>query len=336
MNKLEKILTPLVEAFPTSRIHLLRHNFGNDKQVYIKRDDELGFGISGSKLRKYQSLLPVLKNQGIKSAILLGGPYSNNILSLAQVLIENNIKPFLFLRGEAPLEKKGNFLLTSLFVPLEHQYWIPRNQWIDVEAIATKAAVNFPKPWIIIPEGACMEPSLAGAATLAIDILKNQQQKKIQFNHLFIEAGTGLSAIGLILGLGYIPSIKLNVHVLLLADDETLFRQKLKHYHAAFSKIIRDQIPYLEDNIQLNFYTPTVAKSFGSVNKGVLETIVKVARREGFLTDPIYSAKLYSESVRIIETQNLSGNSLIIHSGGALTLMGYADVLKEIADQLQA
>lgn len=329
MTQLEKILAPFVASFPTSRVHLLRQQFGPGKQVYIKRDDELGFGVSGSKLRKYQSLLPALKKQAIKSAILLGGAHSNNILSLSQQLIENNIKPYLFLRGQAPLFREGNFLLTSLFIPDEAMYWVDRPLWDGAEAMAIKESANFPQPCFVIPEGACMPQSLAGAATLALDVFKNQQQHNIYFDHLFIEAGTGLAAIGFILGLWLMQEGDRQVHILLLADDKEVFIKKLTHYHAAFSQLLNQEIPYFPPTVQLNFYTPTVAKSFGSVNRGVLNSIVEIARTEGFLTDPVYSAKLYTESIKIIESKDLKANNLIVHSGGALTLMGFTMPLRE-------
>ena len=43
----------------------LNHFPNNGVNCYVKRDDELGCGISGSKLRKYASLLPFLMNKGI-------------------------------------------------------------------------------------------------------------------------------------------------------------------------------------------------------------------------------------------------------------------------------
>jgi 1-aminocyclopropane-1-carboxylate deaminase/D-cysteine desulfhydrase-like pyridoxal-dependent ACC family enzyme len=43
----------------------------------------------------------------------------------------------------------------------------------------------------------------------------------------------------------------------------------------------------------------------------------------GILTDPVYTAKLFLEAERICLVQEISGNTLIVHSGGGTGLFGY-------------
>ena len=312
----------------SSRIHRLHFKTVPDQQIFVKREDELGFGISGAKLRKYQSLIPYLKQQNARSALVVGGAYSNNVLSLCQVLIENTIQPFLFLKGKGPPCLQGNFLLTRLFVPADHICWIEPRQWEQVLPLIEDKQFQFPQPTVIIPEGACMEAALPGVATLALDILRNQSQLGEDFDHIFIEAGTGLAAIGLILGLGYVLKRTIHIHVVLLADTQEIFLEKLHAFHTCFRTLVQEEVPCFSRTVTCHFYTPSTAKSFGAVNGQVLHTIKKIAREEGFLTDPIYSAKLFFEAFRIIEDKGLKGNILITHSGGALTLMGFTHLLK--------
>jgi 1-aminocyclopropane-1-carboxylate deaminase/D-cysteine desulfhydrase-like pyridoxal-dependent ACC family enzyme len=65
MNKLTQALEriPMAALPRQSRIHSLR-SFSRGR-CYIKRDDELGFGISGTKVRKYLSLLPAILRESI-------------------------------------------------------------------------------------------------------------------------------------------------------------------------------------------------------------------------------------------------------------------------------
>ena len=79
-------------------------------------------------------------------------------------------------------------------------------------------------------------------------------------------------------------------------------------------------------NIELSnvdIFEPTTAKGFGSVNKTIKLEIKRLAREEGLLVEPIYSAKLFYEARHKIIQENLQGNILIIHSGGLLTLTGF-------------
>ena len=45
------------------------------------------------------------------------------------------------------------------------------------------------------------------------------------------------------------------------------------------------------------------------------------------MADPIYSVKLLFESKRVIHEAGITGNVLIIHSGGGLSLAGFQSML---------
>jgi 1-aminocyclopropane-1-carboxylate deaminase len=170
---------------------------------------------------------------------------------------------------------------------------------------------------------------LPGALTLAIDILQNEQENQQTFQHIFIDAGTGLSAIATILAFAWLKKETL-LHILLLADDEQQFLARLKQFHQYFDSFVEDQLnwPGIVSGIRL--HRPTLAPAFGSVNATVMKHIQFLAREEGFLTDPIYSAKLFWEAKDIIHSQALAGNILVVHSGGALTLMGFQKELEKL------
>jgi 1-aminocyclopropane-1-carboxylate deaminase/D-cysteine desulfhydrase-like pyridoxal-dependent ACC family enzyme len=115
-----------------SRIHRL-HWFGRSN-IWIKRDDELSFGVSGTKLRKHASIIPALKLKGIEEVVVIGGANSNNVLSAAQTLTENGIKITPFLLGP-PSHKQGNLKLLSLFIDDDEIHWVSRDQWADIETL---------------------------------------------------------------------------------------------------------------------------------------------------------------------------------------------------------
>jgi 1-aminocyclopropane-1-carboxylate deaminase len=141
-----------------------------------------------------------------------------------------------------------------------------------------------------------------------------------------------LSAIATILAFAWLKKETL-LHVLLLADDEQQFLSKLKHFHLTFEVFIEHRLSWSDVVHRFKIHTPTQARAFGSVNATILRHIKFLAREEGFFTDPIYSAKLFLEARNTIHEQALEGNILMIHSGGALTLMGFQ---KQLSDAIQA
>lgn len=312
LSKLELLKKALVETpqndYPChSRVHPLK-TF--PKNVYVKREDELGFGVTGSKIRKYRTLIPFLKSKSISEVCLIGGAQSNHILGFSQLLIENDIKPFLFLRGDPPEELRGNHFLLRLCVPETQIHWVSRKEWPNVHEIASQSGK------CVIPEGGMVPEALPGLLTLVLDILANEEDNQ-PFADILIDSGTGFTAIALILGLAWLEK-STTVHVLQLADSFEIFEQKLKDTQILFEKWIGRPLGPLK-NYKLHY--PTHGKSFGSITTEVLKEIVCNARKEGFLTDPIYSGKLFLEGRKLIPT--FDGTTLIIHSGGGMSLFGF-------------
>lgn len=293
----------------SSRIHKLNHFPNNDVVCYVKRDDELGCGISGSKLRKYSSLMPALINRGIRHLIIIAGSQSNNLLAALQLAREFQLEITAFLIKPRSLEIKGNFKLSRLFLDEKEIVWVDRDDWPNVDTLTNNYLGTLKEPAFVLNEGASVPESMNGAMSIAWDIVHNEQLTGVVFQHIFVDAGTGFSAAALIKGLQELNHQAL-VHVLLLADDERTFKAKLKDWI--------EQVPESVDC----FY-PNTGKSFGAVNQRIKNEIKRLAREEGILADPVYSAKLFHSARHYIVDKELKGTVLIIHSGGTLTMAGF-------------
>lgn len=292
-----------------SRIHPLRHFPDDGVRCYVKRDDELGCGINGTKLRKYNALVPYWQKLGIKHLIIIAGVQSNNLLAALQVARELGFSVSVFLLKPWEEKRQGNFKLSSLFLTLDEINWVERKDWPQVNHLAYEYQKSLPIPAFVLEEGGSVKPALTGAISLAQDIIKNEQQMNIKFDSIFIDAGTGFSATGLLHGLKLYHH-QARVYVLLLADTEELFLKKMQHW-----------LGYIPDNGSC--IHPTTAKAFGAVNQTIKNEIKRMAFEEGILVDPIYSGKLFYEARKWIINNSLKGNALIIHSGGTLTLPNF-------------
>ena len=93
----------------SSRVHPL-HTCEKNQTWFIKRDDELSFSISGSKFRKYASLLYQIKKEKIQRVCLEGSESSNHLIGIIQLLLENRIDYELFLIRSMQKELSGNRL----------------------------------------------------------------------------------------------------------------------------------------------------------------------------------------------------------------------------------
>lgn len=304
-----------------SRIHRLRSFAGN---CYVKRDDELGFGISGTKVRKYSSFLPAFLSEKPQEAVIIGSAYSNHVLSLSQLLRENGVKPILFLLGDPACKLQGNLLLTALVAELKNIHWVSRKKWVEIDAIAEAYANQRATEGVkalIVPKGANCASSLPGAMTLALDVLRNEQELGREFDHLFIDSGTGLTAAALLLAFALLGK-KTFVHIVLAAGDKEEFINTLEQRKKDLEALLGNPVP---SPTLFNLYFSSTAPSFGSVNAAVFDAIAAIAKEEGFLTDPVFTAKLFLEGKKVLLEKNLQGNILFIHSGGGLGLTGFQE-----------
>jgi 1-aminocyclopropane-1-carboxylate deaminase/D-cysteine desulfhydrase-like pyridoxal-dependent ACC family enzyme len=284
---------------------------------YVKREDELGFGVSGSKLRKYVSILPALKKAGKKVA-LIGSFHSNHVLSMLQLLKQEGLPYQLFLQRPVSSEKEGNAFFLSLLIQENEVIWLEKVPDVLQEEWKKTYEEKLGEEFFWIPIGGCMKEALIGSLTLPLDILQNEEELNICFDHVCVDAGTGMSAIGLILGMSYLQKSP-QVHVVLMAGKESEFEEKLSFFHQELQTLLQESFPLITYRCVL----PITAKSFGSHNASIFQIIKKTAEKEGFFLDPLYTAKLLLTVKEVQLQENLKGDILWVHSGGALSLSGF-------------
>ena len=319
---------PMAPFSRHSRIHPLR-SFSKSN-CFVKREDELGFGMSGTKVRKYLSLLPVILQDKPQEAIVTGSAYSNHVLSFSQLLRENGIEPILFLLGDSSCKMQGNLLYSALIANPKNIHWVGRSKWPNIDQIVETFANQRREQNIktlIVPKGGSCAAALPGALTLALDIFRNEEEAGLAFDHLFIDSGTGFTACALLLAFAYFRKLTF-LHIVQIAGNEEEFHAVLAERRADLETLLGESIP---SPTLFKLYRPSTAPSFGAVNAAIFKTIADIARTEGFLTDPVFTAKIFYEGKKILSEQKIEGNVLFIHSGGGLGLTGFQEeILKSL------
>ena len=300
------------------QIHQARcHPLNSIPNSWVLRDDELSFGISGTKLRKFASLIPWIKKRGFKKAAIIGGAHSNNIVGLAQVCNEHNISTKPFLLGP-PNNWEGNAALVKLIWKESDIQWISREQWPQAEKIV-KAWCDHQQDALLIPEGCFMPQVIPGALTQAHDIQNYCRMVGRTFDNIFIDAGTGLTAQILINAQrrGYLHKDS-RIKVVSMAIGEDDFEQGVVRVSDFFSEM---GLKKSSTDTKYDFYRPKIGKSFGSFPASILNEIRLTAQQEGILLDPIYSGKLFHTARALVQEKQ---RNLLIHSGGAYALSGFS------------
>lgn len=305
-----------------TRFHAANQYFPND--CWIKREDELSAGIIGSKFRKFASLTAFWQQYGTSNLTIWGSLFSNNVMGLLQLANEHELSYELCLLADRPGSTPyGNHLwLQTLTRSGTRVHYFSRSLWH--QQVLPRSLVQ--GQHMTIPEGAGMLEALPGCLTLGLDIAYQEMEKGLSFNHLFIDSGSGLTAIGLLLALGYMRMTDKTVHITLMAGSEARFCQTLEQFRKQLSRL-SPALSSVPETPQFYCYQPPTARAFGSVNRTVLTQLNAFAKQEGILTDPIYGAKHAYTAARLMQQKKLSGPKLFIHNGGGLGIAGFQEQL---------
>jgi len=310
-----------------SRIHAFDLKIPNKPslELLLKRDDELSFGISGSKLRKFSSLLGAWQQQSNPFVIIQGSTRSNSVIGLTQLLREAGIPFHCVLKKSYGALDQGNGFLAQLLLA-QSEVTLVRDAQAGAEAVREIELLHAKNNTVnLLPEGGDCFEAIPGAMTAAYDIPVGQLESLQQ---IFVDSGTGVFAIGLILGLALREVRGLQIHIVLIAGNESEFLAKLARYHSQLEACLGFSLP---QNNQLHFVKPTSAAKFGRTNAKIFQAIVEIARSQGVLADPIYTAKYFltcaEELARCFPVSLLPSDHrdqiLLWHSGGAHSLYGY-------------
>lgn len=325
---IEKILaelsaSPLGGSRPgfwlTSRIHPLR---GWPGSVWLKRDDELSCSISGSKWRKLVSLSAAWQRHKADCLVAWGSGRSQHLLALMQLSREQGLELHLFSKENSPARPIGPDQLWPLLLDQERHHIIPRGLWSEAPERAAELSHQLQtagRRVFLVHEGGAQAEALLGAMSLALDIVQQEKILGFEFSHVAVDAGTGLTAQALILGLALLGRYP-HCEVVLCAGSSAEFAAGLLQRQQELADrdglVIREPLRYAS-------HRPPTARSFGSSNAAVFEEIRRTAQDSGVLLDPIYSAKLFLTMREKVLSYDHEARVLLIHSGGVLSLFGF-------------
>src|SRR5262245_41559562 len=101
-------LPTALEPLPRLTAHL------GGPEIWIKRDDQPGLAVGGSKARKLEYLIADAQAHGARTLITGGAAQSNHCRQTAAAAARLGLRCLVVLRGERPTEATGNILLDEL------------------------------------------------------------------------------------------------------------------------------------------------------------------------------------------------------------------------------
>ena len=294
---------------PTPLVPLRRLSEALGADVWCKRDDLTGVGLTGNKVRKLEVLLADALAAGADTVITTGGIQSNHARATAVAARQLGLRPVLLLRGEPPPVPDGNLLL-DLLVGAEVRWCTPEEYRTARDArmaeIARELRAAGARPYVI-PEGGSNGLGALGYVRAAEEVAGAGER----FDHVICAVGSGGTLAGLALG----PRIGL-VHGIAVCDDRATFSARV---HAIARELGR-ALPAEGDRWEVT--EGWQGPGYGLATGEIWDTIALVARLEGLLLDPVYTGKAMHALVSEVRAGRWAGRLLFWHTGGVFGLFG--------------
>lgn len=289
-------------------------------QIYIKRDDLTGVGMTGNKVRKLEFLLGEALQNKCDYVITCGGSQSNHARATAVAAAKVGLKSLLVLRSSMSAPLEGNLFIGRL-VGAEFEYITPE-EYMRVDdvmlGIAVKLKAKGHKPYII-PEGGSNAVGSLGYVKATEELAHQIKSLKLRIDHIVVAVGSGGTYAGLLLG-KFLYDLPAQIHGINICDDESYFVKKISSLLKDMQK--RYELALKIEQKDISIIDGYVGKGYGLSRQEEIDTIKKVARAEGVILDPVYTGKAMlglSDQIRQGRFK-ANENILFIHTGGIFGL----------------
>ena len=317
---------------PTPLLKLERLSDEIGVELWVKRDDLTGLLESGNKVRKLEFLVGDALAQNADTLITCGTLQSNCCRAVSAVAARLGLRAVLALKGEPTAEADGNHLLDRLLGAEIH--YCDAAEWERVDELlldlAARARRRGRTPYVIPESGATVVGAL-GYLACGQEIASQIAHGAPDFDTIAITAFSGGSQAGL-----------------LMAKQLTGLRAEIVSIPVAWSAgRVRDYVSDVIEQAHRRFGLPVEAPAQIAVLDGCqgagraevhaaeLRTVVRVARREGVVLDPVYTAKAFGGLLAALEQSRhaLGRRVCFVHTGGIFSVFPYRQELGRLLER---
>jgi D-cysteine desulfhydrase len=316
---------------PTPLLKLERLSAELAVELWVKRDDLTGLLETGNKIRKLEFLIGEALAQRADTLITCGTLQSNCCRCVAAVAARLGLKAMLVLKGAPPAEYDGDLLLDRL-LGAEVRY-CPDDEWKKVDQVmqemAGRARAAGRTPYVIPESGATVVGAL-GYVSCGQEIAQQIRHGAPEFDTIAITAFSGGSQAGLLMA-KQLTGLRAEIVGVPIAWDG----ERVRAYVADVIEQARRrwglavQVP---DEIRLLDGYQALGRA--AVRDEDLEMVLRVARREGIVLDPVYTDKAFGGLLDRLQREpgSLGQRVCFIHTGGVFSIYPFREALSRLAD----
>ena len=325
--------TPLVTGVtPIEAMPNLTKTIGKG-QLFVKRDDAMGFAFGGNKVRQLEFYLGEALAQGADTLLITGAVQSNFVRLAAASANKLGLECHIQLeervaKNDSDYRQSGNVFLDQLLGATIHTYPEGEDESgadAELEAIAERLKTKGRKPYVIhLAPG---HPALGalGYVIAAQEIVNQMTQYDLRFDKIVIASGSGHTHGGLVYGLRAL-GCDIPVHGICVRRSAEQQRPRIRNRFNEISDLLGEKTHLATDQdilVEDEFLTP----GYGQFNQTTTDAILLGARKESLMLDPTYSGKSMAGFLHHARQSHPKQSLLFWHTGGTPGLFAYRGAL---------
>ena len=288
---------------------------GGGADVWIKREDLLPLAFGGNKLRNLEFLVGAALAEGADILITSGRRWSNHCRLTAAAGARAGLDVHLVLTGPPPAagDESPNHRLDEMLGATVHVTAsadrADRTALVDSVAADARAAGRHP---FVIGVGGTGPVGACGQVLAGLELADQLLAAGVGEATVVMPSATGGTQAGLIAGLAVAAPPARSVIGFAVASSATDLRPTIASILIGLeplsgARVPADAIVLEDDQLGAGYGRPTVAAD---------DAARLLARTEGILVDPIYTAKALAGLIEHVRDGRLAGPVIFWHAGG--------------------
>ena len=300
-------------ATPIDELKRLRESLGaRCPQLFMKRDDLLSFAMGGNKVRKMQLVAAEALANGADTLVTCGGIQSNHARVTAAAGAALGLDVTLVLNGTPQEIATGNARLDRLFGATVHAVAAREDRDPAMARVAAELSAAGRRPFVV-PLGASTPTGALGFARALSEITAAGIRPDV-IVHSTSSGGTQAGVVGGCALFG------LQARVIGVSADEpaSTLEPVVRSLLAGMAERLGARSASLTGDRPIEIDDRFVGTGYGVTTKESTAATELVARREGIVLDPVYTAKAMAGLLARIQSGDFARDQKVLfwHTGG--------------------
>jgi D-cysteine desulfhydrase len=284
-------------------------------EIYLKRDDLVGMGFGGNKVRALDYVIADALRDGYDSIVTGAGPQSNWSMLAALTALRYGLEPHIISYGpDRP--PSGNLVLHQRLGVSVRFTGEPDKVSVDAEIAVTagrlRAAGRHP---YVIPRGGATSLGALGYVRASLELAWQLDELGIDPAQLWLATGSCGTQAGLVAGKGLLGA-GYDVVGVTVSRPEAECRQRV-------STLVSDAAGLLKGDVgepPVIVRDGWVGPGYGTPSAPGNAAIDLLARTEGIFLDPVFGAKAMAALIDGCRSGQITGPVVFLVTGGGPTL----------------